>query len=158
MALRNLTSKKKKIVERFRNRNTLPVFVDKKEQDVFIIDTTLKCLYNEGDKVPRSFYAEILKNSRIRIPENEAERVWDILVNTGLVNPVIGFGNSGKLTLTNEGYQLMNQFGSYSAFLQERQKQQAQPGPNIVFPQFIIEPEEGENKNEEPSVGKSDKK
>lgn len=144
-------NKKRDIVNRFRNRNSLPVFPDKHAQDTYIIDTTLAELYNEGDKVAKSLDKDILKQHRIRISEQEYERIWEILTSTGLVNAVIGFGNNGKLNLTNEGYQLMRQFGSYSAFLTEREKSQQQPG--IVMPQFIIaeeqEPAKEEGKPEE---------
>ena len=72
--------------------------------------------------MPLDFRKEILTRHKISIGDKYTERIWDILLSTGLVSPVIGFGNSGKLTLTNDGYQLMNKFGSYSAFLEAMQK------------------------------------
>lgn len=130
--------RKKAVVERFKNRVPPPAMIDKKHLDVLVIDTVLKSLYNDGDKLIRSMSDDILKPNKINIVEKDSGRIWDIMVNTGLVNPVIGFGNSGKLSLTNEGYQLMTQFGSYSAFLEEKNKQ-SQQGPNMMFPQFILE-------------------
>ncbi|PSK91928.1 hypothetical protein B0I18_10422 [Taibaiella chishuiensis] len=119
---------------------------DKKQQDIHMIDVALNALYNNGDKTTRALNDEILIPNSISLPENEVERLWDILLSTNLVNPVIGFGNAGKLTLTNSGYQLMNQYGSYSAFLDEKLRQ-AQ-GQNMIFPQFIIEPDNGEKGGE----------
>jgi hypothetical protein len=159
MGLKNIQhSKKQKVVERFKNRVSLPGAKDRKEQDTRIIDVALKSLYNDGDKVTRALQTEILVPNKIKITEQEAERLWDIMVNTGLVNSVIGFGNAGKLSLTNAGYQLMSQYGSYSAFLEERDKQ-AHAGQNMVFPQFIIEQSEedekpGDDNGDEKAVGK----
>lgn len=132
---------------------------DRKQQDVYIIDAALKALYNDGDKVTRSLQEDVLNPNKIRISEKDAGRIWDIMINTGLVHSLIGFGNSGKLSLTNEGYQLMSQFGSYSAFLEERDKQQQQQGQNMMFPQFIIEPaddkeEKDKEEGEQKAVGK----
>lgn len=141
MALQNLgggTNRKKKGIERFKNRVPLPAMQDRKHLDARIIDSALKALYNDGDKIPRSLQDDILQPNRIRISEKETARIWDIMINMGLVHAVIGFGNSGKLDLTSEGYQLMSQFGSYSAFLDEKNRQ-SQQGQSMMFPQFIIE-------------------
>lgn len=150
MAIRNLQgkSKRNRVIERLKNRAvTIPVH-ERRRKDIEIIDVALKSLYNDGDRITRSLQSEILSPNKIKISEREAERIWDIMVNTGLVNSVIGFGNSGKLSLTNEGYQLMTQFGSYGTFLEEREKQQNQGSANMVFPQFIIEPQESEDADE----------
>ena len=152
MALKNLqggNNRKKKGIERFKNRVPMPAMQDRKQLDSQIIESTLKALYNDGDKVTRSLQEEILLPNKIRMTEKEIARIWDIMINMGLVHAVIGFGNSGKLDLTNEGYQLMNQFGSYSAFVEEKNKQ-TQQGQGMMFPQFIIEPaEDKEEKKEE---------
>lgn len=152
MAFKNIqdqNNKRKKIVERYKNRIPPPNMQDRKQQDIHIIDTALKSLYNDGDKITRSLQDDILKPNQIRMTEKDTGRIWDIMINTGLVNAVIGFGNSGKLALSNEGYQLMSQFGSYGAFLEERDKQNHQ-GQNMMFPQFIIEQaDDKEEKNEE---------
>lgn len=160
MAFKNLqgNNRKKKIVERFKNRVPLPAMIDRKQQDSIIIDAALKAMYNEGDKIPRSLQDDVLLPNKIKLSEKETARIWDIMINIGLVNAVIGFGNSGKLALTNEGYQLMNQFGSYSAFLDEKNKQ-SQQGQSMMFPQFIIEPAEDKGEKdkgteEEKAVGK----
>jgi hypothetical protein len=162
MAVKNLQNQNKKgqIVKRFRNRCQQIVMADKKQQDIRMIDVALNSLYNNGDKATRSLNDEILVPNSINLPEQEVERLWDILLSTNLVNPVIGFGNAGKLSLTNSGYQLMNQYGSYSAFLDEKLKQ-AQ-GQGMVFPQFIIEQgdpaaakgEEKEGDDQQEAVGR----
>src|ERR1700744_4052261 len=105
--------KRKKGLERFKNRVPLPAMMDRKQQDIVIIDKALESLYNDGDKVIRSLQDDILKPNKVVLSEKDSARLWDLMVNTGLVHPVIGFGNTGKLDLTNEGYQLMSQFGSY---------------------------------------------
>jgi hypothetical protein len=151
--------RRKKALERFKNRVPLPAMLDKKQQDILIIDKALASLYNDGDKVIRSLQEDVLKPNKINLAEKETDRIWDIMMNSGLVHAVIGFGNTGKLDLTPEGYQLMSQFGSYSAFIQEHQRQIAQQNQTMAFPQFIIEqsekeaPKEG-GEEEKKAVGK----
>lgn len=139
------TAKKQTSIQRLRSRSApIPA---QREQDIKVIDTTVKALYNDGDRMPLDFRKEILNRHKIDIGDRYTERIWDILLSTGLVSPVIGFGNSGKLTLTNDGYQLMNKFGSYSAFLEAMQKeQQVQQG--IQLPQFIIQAEDDNNNDD----------
>ena len=162
MPLKKIQSeqKKRKGIERFKNRVPLPAMMDKKTQDILIIDKALESLYNDGDKVVRSLQDDVLKPNKVMLNESGVARLWDMMVNTGLVHPVIGFGNNGKLDLTNEGYQLMSQFGSYSAFLAEHQRQQQAQSQSMAFPQFIIEQaaeeqgKEGEEQDPEKAVGK----
>ncbi|KAA5534891.1 hypothetical protein F0919_09835 [Taibaiella lutea] len=141
--------RRKKALERFKNRVPLPAMLDRKQQDILIIDKALASLYNDGDKVIRSLQDDILKPNKINLVEKDTDRIWDIMMNSGLVHAVIGFGNTGKLDLTSEGYQLMSQFGSYSAFIQEHQRQIAQQNQTMAFPQFIIEQSEKEAPKEE---------
>lgn len=95
-----------------------------KEAEAILIDVSLRELYNNGDKKELAFVEEILEPNKIAIPQGEPlESFWDILTNTGLMKAVIGFGKNGRLSLTNEGYQLMNQYGSYGNFLHQRQAQ-----------------------------------
>lgn len=93
-----------------------------KEAEAILIDVSLRELYNNGDKRELDFVDQILEPNKIAIPDGEPlESFWDILTNTGLMKAVIGFGKHGRLALTNEGYQLMNQYGSYGSFLHQRQ-------------------------------------
>lgn len=92
-----------------------------KEAEAILIDVSLRELYNNGDKRDLDFVHDILEPNKIMIPAGQPlESFWDILTNTGLMQAVIGFGKHGRLTLTQEGYQLMNQYGSYGNFLQKR--------------------------------------
>lgn len=143
--IRSSQERKKKVLERYKNRVPLPSMTDRKQLDIQIIDKALTSLYNDGDKITRSLQEEILKPQNILLTPNDTERIWDVMVNTGLVHAVIGFGNSGKLDLTTEGYQLMAQFGSYSAFIEERQRQMQQQ-QGFSLPQFIIEQADPEQK------------
>jgi len=146
MPSKNNINKKRKIIHRFRTRNTAEASVSQKERDIQLIDLVLKKLYNEGDKETASLNEDILKPARIQFTEAGSDRLWDLLLSTGLVNPVIGFGKSGNLTLTNDGYQLMTKFGSYSNFISEREKQaQAASNPGMVIPQFILSGGESED-------------
>lgn len=143
------TAKKQTSIQRLRSRSAAPMPAQR-EQDIKVIDTTVKALYNDGDRMPLDFRKEILTRHKISIGDKYTERIWDILLSTGLVSPVIGFGNSGKLTLTNDGYQLMNKFGSYSAFLEAMQKEQQVQQQGMQLPQFIIQTEDdNDNDNKE---------
>lgn len=147
--------RRKKAFERFKNRVPLPAMLDRKQQDILIIDKTLTSLYNDGDKIIRSLQEDILKNNKINLTEKDTERIWDILMNSGLVHAVIGFGNTGKMDLTQDGYHLMSQFGSYSAFIEEQKRQVAQQNQTVMpFPQFIIE----QSKEEDPKEGGEEEK
>ena len=146
--------RRKKAMERFKNRVPLPAMLDRKQQDILIIDKTLASLYNDGDKIIRSLQEDVLKGNKINLNDKDTDRIWDILMNSGLVHAVIGFGNTGKMDLTNEGYQLMSQFGSYSGFLQEHQRQLAQQNQTMAFPQFIIEQSDEKNAKEDAVDGK----
>lgn len=123
-------------------------YENEREKDVFLIDTVLRALFNKGDKTPQKLKEEILQGNRIKLSEHETERLWDLLINSGLANPLIGFGNSGKLDLTKTGYKLMHEYGSYIDFLEQQAAQQQANNNNLVFPQFIIQTpqdEDGEN-------------
>ena len=149
-------SRRKKALQRFKNRIPLPAMLDRKQQDILIIDKALTSLYNDGDKVIRSLQNDILKTNKINLNEKDTERIWDIMMNSGLVHAVIGFGNTGKMDLTQDGYHLMSQFGSYAAFIEEQKRQLAQQNQPMQFPQFIIEQGGEEGKpNEEDETKKA---
>ena len=95
-----------------------------KDAEKMLIDVSLQALYNNGDKRDLDFVSEILHPNEIKIPEGKAlESFWDILTSTGLMKAVIGFGKHGRLSLTTDGYNLMNRFGSYANYLHERQQE-----------------------------------
>jgi hypothetical protein len=95
-----------------------------KQAESILIDVSLKELYNNGEKRELEFVEQILQPNSIQIPDGEAlESFFDILTNTGLMKTVIGFGKHGKIALTQEGFQLMNKYGSYCNFLNAKNRQ-----------------------------------
>ena len=95
-----------------------PVQFSPKDIEAILIDVSLRELYNNGDRRDLDFIKEILTPNNISVSEGKAlESFWDIITNSGLMKAVIGFGKNGKLTLTNDGYNLMNQYGSYMNYL-----------------------------------------
>ena len=95
-----------------------PVQFSPKDIEAILIDVSLRELYNNGDRRDLDFVKEILTPNNISVSEGKAlESFWDIITNSGLMKAVIGFGKNGKLTLTNDGYNLMNQYGSYMNYL-----------------------------------------
>ncbi|RYD99792.1 MAG: hypothetical protein EOP54_02720 [Sphingobacteriales bacterium] len=103
-----------------------------KEAEAILIDVSLRELYNNGDKRDLDFVHDILEPNKIMIPQGQPlESFWDIITNTGLMQAVIGFGKHGRLTLTQEGYQLMNRYGSYGNFLQKKHAKIVDADTNI---------------------------
>jgi len=105
--------------------------VDRNEIDIAIIDIVLKALYHNSHIDTLHIENDIYKNANINIPMVEAERLWEVMLSSGLVNPVAGFGNAGKLKLSRTGYQLMAQFGGYKDYMESLK--------NPQVPQIIIE-------------------
>lgn len=105
-------------VNKVKKANVKPVtIVDRNEVDIAIIDIVLKSLYHNSHIDTLHIEDDIYKKSNIDIPYVEAERLWEVMLNSGLVNPVAGFGNAGKLKLSRTGYQLMAQFGGYAEYM-----------------------------------------
>lgn len=93
------------------------IVLDRSMLDKAIIDLVLKSLYNNADKEALHIEKDIYEPSQIKLPIKESERIWDVMIASGWISPVIGFGNSGKIELTREGTQLMAQFGGYAEYL-----------------------------------------
>lgn len=108
--------------------------VDRNEVDIQIIDLVLKTLYHNSHIDELHIDNDIYKNANLKLPYVESERLWEVMLNSGLVNPVAGFGNAGKLKLSRTGYQLMAQYGGYTEYMEAMQK-------NNTPPQIIIEQE-----------------
>lgn len=117
-------------VNKVKKANIKPMtIVDRNEVDIAIMDIVLKALYHNSH-IDTILIDEIYKQSKIDIPYIEAERLWEVMLNSGLVNPVAGFGNAGKLKLSRSGYQLMAQFGGYKAYMDTlKNKDVPQPLP-----------------------------
>lgn len=111
------------------------VVISRQDLDRQVFDLVLGTLYDNSDKNVLDLETEIYKPYNVQLPRKEAERIWDVLVRSGLVNPVVGFGNAGKLELSKTGFQLMSQYGSYSQYLAASQlQQQAQnQQPTIIL-------------------------
>ncbi|MCB0697148.1 MAG: hypothetical protein KDC07_07270 [Chitinophagaceae bacterium] len=109
--------------------------IDRNDIDIAIIDIVLKALYYNSHIDTLNVETDIYKNANIKIPYVESERLWEVMINSGLVNPVAGFGNAGKLKLSRTGYQLMAQFGGYKEYMEAMKNSNAQG----TVPQIIIE-------------------
>ncbi len=129
---------------KLKKANIKPVtIVDRNEVDINIIDLVLKALYHNSHIDTLHIERDIYERAGVKIPYVEAERLWEVMLNSGLVNPVAGFGNAGKLKLSRTGYQLMAQFGGYKEYMQSLM--------NTNVPQTVIDetPEQDENNCEE---------
>ncbi len=91
--------------------------VDRSEVDKHIIDLVLRTLYNNSDIDVLHLEDDIYKPAKVEIPHKEAERLWEVMTSSGLIKPVVGYGNAGKIELSRSGYQLMAQFGGYIEYI-----------------------------------------
>ena len=126
----------------------------KNDFDKDIFDLVLKSLYNSADKNALNFEREILSRHRIRLSTKETQRLWNVLINSGWVSPLIGFGNAGKLTLTKPGYLLMEQYGGYREYLDAMNNNP--DGQTIIMPLDPL-PEKSEVKRVTPHQHKEKK-
>lgn len=92
--------------------------IGRDEVDIAIIDIVLKALYHNSHIDTLHIEDDIYKNANINIPFIESERLWEVMLHSGLVNPVAGFGNAGKLKLSRNGYELMAKYGGYMEYMQ----------------------------------------
>ena len=105
---------------KLKRANTKPrpeTILDRNEIDIALIDLVLKSLYHNSHIDILHVENDIYKNANVQVPYVEAERLWEVMTNSGLVNPVAGFGNAGKLKLSRSGYQLMAQYGGYAEYI-----------------------------------------
>lgn len=142
--------KKKNLrIHRIKNltpRQTHPeVFIDRGNMDIGIFDLVMKMLYENSDKNTMHLENEIFQPFNINLPKKETERIWDVLISSGFISPIMGFGNAGKVALTKTGYQIMSQYGTYSKFMEHNNPNNA-PQPAIVV-QMNQPPENGESKD-----------
>jgi hypothetical protein len=141
-----------------------PVILDQTEHDKVVIDHVLKVLYNNSSNISLSLENQVYTTFGKPITRNEAERLWEIMLSSGLVSPVIGFGNAGKVALTRTGYQLMSQFGGYKEYLTAMQNSQ---GPQtIILPiqveggadEAVHDINPGQEEKQQPSIKKVGKR
>lgn len=96
-----------------------------KDIENILIDLSLQAAYNQGDKKEINFVADVLKPNNINIPEGTPmESIWDKITNSGVLKPGIGFGSVNKLMITAQGYEIMENYGSYIVYLQSQEQQQ----------------------------------
>lgn len=134
-------SKSRDALQRMKVRPVL--MPDRTEFDKNVFDLVLKTLYNNSHKDGLHIETEIFHPQNLRITNNETQRLWEVMVSTGWVTPLIGFGNAGKLELTKAGYQLMSQYGGYSEYLTSVQNIQQQP-QTIILPIQVQGEDEGD--------------
>lgn len=140
-------------VQKLANANT-------SEYDKQIIDIVLVTLYNNADRDVLDLEKEIYNPNKIKLSLKHSERLWEVMLSSGWVSPVIGFGNSGRVALTQSGYQLMAQYGGYSKFLEAQKIAQQQQPQTIILPLQVQQDDEAEQgqSNEEPSKAAEEKK
>ncbi|RYD55193.1 MAG: hypothetical protein EOP56_16740 [Sphingobacteriales bacterium] len=109
------------------------VSLDRSEMDKRVFDLVLKTLYNSANRSGLHIENEIFAPSKVKIAPHETGRLWEVMISSGWVSPVIGFGNAGKLELTKAGYQFMATFGGYSEYLTSVANSQQQP-QTIILP------------------------
>ena len=103
----------------------------KQQIQAFVMDMSLKALYNNGNRQDLKFVEEILTPNNVRIDDAASlEILWDIITNTPFIKAKIGFKNDGSVSITNTGYDLMSQYGSYMNYMkavQDAKNQQMAP-------------------------------
>lgn len=90
--------------------------ITRQDMDRMIFDIVMGEIYEHSD-VNELMFDDILGKYKVQLPDNEKQRLWDVITNTSWVSPKMGFGQAGKLELTQQGYQLMSQYGSYSNYV-----------------------------------------
>lgn len=123
--------------------------ITQEQLDVIVIDLTLRELFNDGDKTVIDFHKDVIEKYNIPVNQRAIKRYWDILDATQFVNPVVGFGNANKLSITTQGYNLMLQYGSYQNYINSLNAQRMQ-GNQVM----IVDDDEvvDENIQEEKSI------
>ena len=133
-------------VNKLKKAKIKPAPMDRNEVDIAIMDVVLKALYYNSHIDTLHVENEIYKNANINIPYVEAERLWEVMLNSGLVNPVAGFGNAGKLKLSRTGYQLMAQYGGYKEYMDAvKSGNNAGSSPQIIIQTPGLDDEEEDN-------------
>jgi hypothetical protein len=135
-------NKQKKAIQMINSWNENRIQMDKG-----VFDVVLKTLYVNG-KAELDLEKEIFAVARLKVPHNEADRLWNVLISSGWVAPAVGFGKAGKVELTKAGYQLMATFGGYKEYLESLE---ASNKPQTIIMPFSVESEdEGDSAEELP--------
>lgn len=86
-----------------------------------VLDITFQTLYEHMDKDGLHFEKDVLQPNKVKLTPEEGERIWDVLMASGLADSIIGFGNGGKLEITPAGIQMMTRYGSYKNYIASQQ-------------------------------------
>jgi hypothetical protein len=116
--------------------------IDVSEMDKQVIDIVLHTLYNNSDIDTMQLEEQIYKPNSISLNKKDAERLWEVMISSGWISPVVGFGNVGKISLTRDGYKLMAQFGSYMKYLEAVNTPQAPS--TVILPLQVQEEQDPE--------------
>ena len=149
--------KNRRVLRRMKVKPT--IVLDRSSLDKAIIDLILKSLYNNADKEALHIDKDIYDPNNIKLPLKESERIWEVMIASGWISPVIGFGNAGKIELTREGTQLMAQFGGYKEYL-DAMSQSNNQQQTVILPIQIEENQDPQitpcedEKKQKPKKGK----
>ena len=134
--------KKKSRLQKYQNvkNDKAQHTITRQDMDRMIFDLVMGEIY-ENSHINALPFDDILTKYKVELPENEKERVWDVLVNSMWVSPTMGFGQAGKLELTPQGFQIMSQYGTYSNYLASTMPPQPQRNINATDAQ-CNQPEE----------------
>lgn len=149
----NRIKKNQKALQRMKVRPA--EVIDRSVADKNIFDIVLKHLYNNADSALH-LENQIYAPNNVKLNNKESERLWEVMISSGWVTPVIGFGNAGKVELTKTGYQLMSQFGGYSEYLIAVQATQ-QP-QTIILPIQIQDDDNEQQPIPLPAAGETSQK
>lgn len=121
------------------------------QMDKSLFDVVLKTLY-VNSKSELDLEKEIFAAANLKVPHTESERIWNVLMSSGLVSAAVGFGKAGKVELTKQGYQLMAQFGSYKQYLESVEA--SQKPQTIIMPFSVSDEDEGQEAEQQAPTGK----
>lgn len=115
---------KKKIEKKVEKKITFDMLTAEQrvELDRNMMDIVTKILFEDGHKDELDLQKEVIDKANVIFPEKEVERIWNVMIGSNWVSPIVGFGKAGKLELTNAGLQMMSQYGSYKNFLQKQEE------------------------------------
>lgn len=104
------------------------------ELDRNMMDIVTKILFEDGHKDELDLQKDVIDKSNVIFPQKEVERIWNVMIGSTWVSPIVGFGKAGKLELTNAGLQMMSQYGSYKNFLHKQEDAQASQEQQMPIP------------------------
>lgn len=108
-----------------------------------MMNIVTKILFEDSQKDELDLQKDVIDKSNVIFPQKEVERIWNVLIGSTWISPIVGFGKAGKLELTNAGLQMMSQYGSYKNFLMKQEgisdNEQRLQADTLEAPQQITE-------------------